>query len=378
MPFEDIQYELLGKFVEAHLATSQDTRGVFIVSWPHNEPQATFFHSREQTLRFQGSISDAEVLAHAGLLLKSQDLHGGVTFQVLPQGINAYWQWRSKSVTLSTGAKDSRNVFVVHGRNEAARKALFDFLRSIGLHPLEWSEAVSASGKGAPFIGEVLDVAYSQVQAVVVLLTGDDLAMLAPALQQPDDLEIERQPTPQARPNVLFEAGMAFGRHPQETILVQLGALRPFSDIGGRHVIRLSDTMASRQDLANRLKAAGCSVKLSGTDWHNSGDFEGAVTATKPARLSSAWTSFPRIQDSELSILKFLRQQEDTVADSGLTVQEIATALSLPLSTSKHYLAELEDKELVSVQRYMGGNTEYSIGRRGRSLLIQVEGSEHT
>jgi hypothetical protein len=70
---------------------------------------------------------------------------------------------------------------------------------------------------------------------------------------------------------------MAFGRHQDETILVQLGTLKWFSDIAGRHVVRISNAVASRQDLANRLKAAGCSVDLSGTDWHSTGDFDGAV-----------------------------------------------------------------------------------------------------
>jgi hypothetical protein len=46
---------------------------------------------------------------------------------------------------------DSKTVFVIHGRNEALRKSMFDFLRSIGLKPLEWSQAVSATGKGSPW-----------------------------------------------------------------------------------------------------------------------------------------------------------------------------------------------------------------------------------
>ena len=36
---------------------------------------------------------------------------------------------------------DAQDVFVVHGRNSAAHNGIFGFLRSIGLHPLEWSEA---------------------------------------------------------------------------------------------------------------------------------------------------------------------------------------------------------------------------------------------
>ena len=64
-----------------------------------------------------------------------------------------------------------RNVFVVHGRNEPARLAIFSFLRSIGLQPIEWSQAVAATGEASPYIGTVLDGAFDAAQAVVVLMT---------------------------------------------------------------------------------------------------------------------------------------------------------------------------------------------------------------
>lgn len=90
MQLEDEQYELLAKFVEAHLRARGDSRGVFIATWPHNDTQATFFHSHESSLRFQGSMSDAEVLAHAGLLLMSSGSKGSSTFSVLPLGIETH------------------------------------------------------------------------------------------------------------------------------------------------------------------------------------------------------------------------------------------------------------------------------------------------
>lgn len=49
-----------------------------------------------------------------------------------------------------------RVVFVVHGRNRELRDSMFSFLRALGLHPLEWTEALLATGKPAPYVGEAL------------------------------------------------------------------------------------------------------------------------------------------------------------------------------------------------------------------------------
>ena len=162
---------------------------------------------------------------------------------------------------------------MIHGRDEAMRRALFDFLRSIDLKPIEWSEAVELTGKPSPFVGEILDAAMQHAQAIIVLFTGDDQARLRDEFLSGNDPVYERETTPQSRPNVIFEAGLALGRYPERTILVQIGTLRPFSDIAGRHLIRLKNTSKSRQELALRLKLAGCEVDLSGTDWHDAGLF---------------------------------------------------------------------------------------------------------
>jgi predicted nucleotide-binding protein len=179
---------------------------------------------------------------------------------------------RAEPSTVHVG--DPRTVFVVHGRNETARKSMFEFLRAIGLKPLEWSQALSATGEATPYIGSVLDKAFSVAQAVVVLMTPDDEACLRKEFQTAHDEQYEKQLTSQARPNVLFEAGMAMGRYPKRTVLVQIGTLRPFSDIGGRYVLRLNNSSQRRQDLADRLRTAGCTVELTGSDWHTVGSFD--------------------------------------------------------------------------------------------------------
>lgn len=183
----------------------------------------------------------------------------------------------------------ARKVFVVHGRNELAREALYSFLRSIGLDPLEWSAAVQATGTSTPYIGDILNAAFSHAHAVIVLFTPDDEACLKQQFRHDNDLPHELEPTGQARPNVLFEAGMAIGRDFRRTILVEVGTVRPFSDIGGLHILRIDDTSQRRQQLAQRLATAGCPVKLDGVDWHTAGDFAAALKLAQ-ASLDSAAT----------------------------------------------------------------------------------------
>ena len=165
------------------------------------------------------------------------------------------------------------SVFLVHGRNEKLRRSLFRFLRSVGLHPIEWREAIARTGKPSPYVGEILDTAFREAVAVLVLLSPDDEARLKPQFHKANDPLYEKQLSGQARPNVLFEAGMAFGRNPEGTVLIQMGEVRPFSDVAGRHEVRLSNSTESRQELITKLANAGCNVRISGTDWHTEGDF---------------------------------------------------------------------------------------------------------
>lgn len=190
--------------------------------------------------------------------------------------------WYKLSTDKEETVLDSTKVFVVHGRNALVRDAMFQFLRAVGLKPIEWSQATALCGKGSPFVGEILETAFKSAQAVVVIISGDDEAKLRKEFLLDSDPNYEKKFTPQARPNVLFEAGMAFGFHPDRTILVEVGKSRPFSDMAGRHTVRLDNSTQRRQDLARRLKTAGCSVELSGSDWHSVGDFEKCVPTYQP------------------------------------------------------------------------------------------------
>lgn len=180
--------------------------------------------------------------------------------------------------TASEPTPDPRAVFVVHGRNAPAREAMFDFLRSLGLVPIEWVQAVQATGRPSPYVGEILTAAFQRAQAVLVLLTPDDEGRLREHLRSPGDALHDTELTPQARANVLFEAGMAMAWDENRTVLVELGPCRPFSDVAGRHVLRIDDTSQRRQELASRLASAGLTVDMSGTDWHRAGSFDATVS----------------------------------------------------------------------------------------------------
>src|SRR6266545_2959342 len=186
-------------------------------------------------------ISDDWYIAKRGRDVTDEYIEGPPGYAVLDS------QSASEGATGSPPVPNPRSVFVVHGRNLRARDALFSFLRSINLAPLEFVEAIAATGRPSPYIGEILNAAFGRARAVVVLFTPDD------------------------------EARMAMGRDEDRTILVELGHTRPFSDIGGRHVLRLDDSSERRQELAQRLLAAGCDVNTTGTDWHKAGDFAAAL-----------------------------------------------------------------------------------------------------
>jgi hypothetical protein len=161
-----------------------------------------------------------------------------------------------------------RAVFVVHGRHQAARNAVFDFLRAIDLLPLEWNVVVSKTGNTAPFVFDVLKCGFQVAQAVVIILTPDEEVMLRPVFGTDARL--------QPRPNVLFEAGMAFMHDRGRTILLDFGCPNVMSDLRG--VLTLQVEEGSEQEFRiqfrQRLLDAGCPVATHGTDWLTSGNFE--------------------------------------------------------------------------------------------------------
>jgi len=215
---------------------------------------------------------------------------------------------------------------------------VFEFLRSIGLEPIEWSEAIKMTGQGSPYIGDVLDAAFGRAQAVVVLMTPDDVAYLHPSLTEPEDPEIEPQLQP--RPNVLYEAGMAMGRSPDRTVIVEFGQVKVFSDIHGRHRVRLDNSFAKRHDLAERLRTAGCVVNTVGTDWHQAGDL------TPPVAPGGGLPLGRKLPRSQSSLIPRLDGRYIDNGSGRLSAVEILNS-----GPGDFYELDLEDPERDGIRR---------------------------
>ncbi len=197
---------------------------------------------------------------------------------------------REYQTTTQRSRRRTGPIFVAHGRNDAAREALFTFLFALGLEPHPWSKLLATTPEPTPETATVVVRGLARACAIVVLLTGDDEARLHSGLLRVDDPAEEGELMPQARQNVLFEAGMALSRYPERTILVRLGPLRLFSDVRGLYIINLVGDLKSRQELADALQKAGCAVNLSGSGWHSAGDFSLALAHQREAirKLSAA------------------------------------------------------------------------------------------
>jgi predicted nucleotide-binding protein len=176
---------------------------------------------------------------------------------------------------------DPRKVFVISGRDEEATKAVCDFLRDLDLHPLLWEELVAATGSASPYTGDVVARAFNEGRAVVAILTPDDEARLHPTLHGEHEEDYEREFTGQPRPNVLFEAGMALIAQPDRTVLIEIGRLRPVSDLTGRNTVRLGASPAPLLAFKQRLSAAGCAVRDTNPSWMDTNRFAKLAARTR-------------------------------------------------------------------------------------------------
>jgi predicted nucleotide-binding protein len=188
-----------------------------------------------------------------------------------------------RSRQAGTGPGGGIDVFVVTGRDSAVTSAVVALLRSLGLRIIEWEHAVARTGIPNPYVGDVVEEGLRMADAAVIIITPDDVVRLRHDLVREDDSSTERSWAGQARPNVFYEAGFADALGRDRTVILEVGNVKNFSDITGRHVVRYDGSAGKRNALAERLRLAGLAADTSGQDWLHVGDVEAAVAQASAA-----------------------------------------------------------------------------------------------
>lgn len=136
-------------------------------------------------------------------------------------------------------------VFVVHGRQNAAKEAVSRFLQHIGVHPVILHEQPNA---GRTIFQKFQDVA-DEADFAVVIMTPDDVGGLK-----------EGELKTRARQNVIFELGFFIAKlGPDKVCALVEGSVETPSDYGAVVYVSYGENTGWKGELARELRAAGIS-----------------------------------------------------------------------------------------------------------------------
>jgi predicted nucleotide-binding protein len=148
--------------------------------------------------------------------------------------------------------QSSRKVFVVHGRDDAAKEGVARFVEKMGLQPIILHEQPN----GGRTIIEKFEMYSDDVAFAVVLLTPDDVGY-----QAGDSSKIKAR----ARQNVIMELGYFIGRLGRTRVCaLHKGQIELPSDYQGVVYVPLDDAGAWRTKLAQEFVQAKISIDLKG------------------------------------------------------------------------------------------------------------------
>lgn len=138
-------------------------------------------------------------------------------------------------------------IFLVHGRDEAAKHEVARYLEKLGHDPLILNEQPN----GGRTLVEKLEYYSSQVAFAVIILSPDDEGRLH------GDAGLEAR----ARQNVIFEIGYFIGLMGRPRVCALLtGAMTRPSDIDGVAYVSMNENW--KIDLADEMRAAGIVIDM--------------------------------------------------------------------------------------------------------------------
>ena len=203
------------------------------------------------------SISFTPFLLEADLFQGAYE--GGLTrakatLESMLEEIDEYWPDDGLSPFPSDGSSVSqqtitKQVFVVHGRDEGTKNIVARFLETLNLEPVILQDQPN---EGRTIIEKFEE--YAQVGFAVILCTPDDVGTLATEKER-----LNLRP----RQNVVLEWGFFLGRIGRERVCALVkGNVEIPSDYAGVVYIDLDDSGGWKMKLARELSKAGLSVDL--------------------------------------------------------------------------------------------------------------------
>jgi predicted nucleotide-binding protein len=154
----------------------------------------------------------------------------------------------SRTPTQPAKSRIPNRVFIVHGRNEAPRNAVVEFLQTIGLEGIVLHEQPSMGRHLLTKFVEEADL----VTFAIVLMTDDDVGG-----------QTEMSLSPRTRQNVILELGYFLSHLGQHGVcaLVTPGLETP-SDFDGIVYIKMTQDERWKIELLRELKAAGLPLRM--------------------------------------------------------------------------------------------------------------------
>lgn len=152
-------------------------------------------------------------------------------------------------LTQQEGKSKSKDIFIVHGRDEVTKESVERFIKKLGLNPIILHKQPNA---GRTIIEKFED--YSNVGFAIVLLTPDDNGS---SIDEPNG--VKRR----ARQNVIFELGYFIGKVGRENVcaLYKEGVEIP-SDYQGVLYLPMDTNNGWQLSLAREIKQAGIEIDL--------------------------------------------------------------------------------------------------------------------
>ncbi len=156
---------------------------------------------------------------------------------------------QSGAPSLVNSSPNTRQVFVVHGRDGAAKEKVRTFLNKLDLEPVIFDEQPNQGQTVIEKFEGNADVGFA-----VVLFTPDDAGGLA---------DSSNEPRPRARQNVIFELGFFVGKLGRKKVCVlHKGDVEIMSDYQGVIYVAMDKAGGWQLGLAKELKSAGIDVDL--------------------------------------------------------------------------------------------------------------------